>query len=198
MPSSSGEPGPRWAGDGALGRSTAPARPSADDGSGVAAIADVPASEGPGHPAPNLPKLDYAPIWRRVAAWLVDEMARAIFYAVLVVFVLGVSDATISSTGDVNLRALLPQIVMRIGLSWIFWSRGISPGAVLLRVRLVGPDGEVPGTSRAGVRAALEVVSVLGMFIGFAWALVSRRRQTWHDLAAGTYVVNLPPGGPRN
>ena len=44
----------------------------------------------------------------------------------------------------------------------------------------------------------MEVLSLSTLLIGFAWALFSRRRQTWHDLAAGTYVVNAPERGPRD
>lgn len=190
MPSPTGQPGPRWGGDGALARPAPP--PDLTGEPSPEAPSPEPVRGTPGDDTAALPAMDYAPLWRRAAAWSVDELARSLFYAVLLVFVLGVSDANLATSGEVDMRVLLPQIVMRIGLSWIFWARGTSPGAALFRLRIVGPMGEVPGPRRALIRATLEVASVLGMFLGFAWALVSRKRQTWHDLAANTYVVNLP------
>ena len=137
---------------------------------------------------------------RRIGAWLLDELARTLFYPllliVLVLFGGQVPDAP--APGDLNVTAILPQMVLRVGLSWIFWSMGTSPGAILLGLRIVDANGAAPGPVRGGVRAIVEVLSLSTLLIGFACALFSRRRQTWHDLAAGTYVVNAPERGPRD
>ena len=94
-------------------------------------------------------------------------------------------------------RAIAPQVVLRIGLSWICWSQGTSPGAMVMRLRIVDAQGRAPGPILGGVRAVLEVLSVATLMVGFAWAIFTRRRQTWHDFGSGLYVINAPPEGER-
>lgn len=137
-----------------------------------------------------------ATLARRLGAWLIDELARTFFYPllllVLVMFGGQIPDPV--APGELSAGAVIPQIVLRAGLSWIFWSQGTSPGAMLLHVRLVDAHGNAPGPVRGGIRAMVEIVSIMTLLLGFAWALFSRRRQTWHDLASGVYVINEPSG----
>jgi len=180
-----GRPGPRWdAGD-----SPAPeSAPGAIEGR-------APRSEPPAPPKQEKPPRvlpEDASLTRRLGAWLIDELARTFFYTLLllVLILIGGWVPEPVTPGEFSLAAVLPQMVLRFGLSWIFWSQGTSPGAMLLKVRLVDAAGNPPGPRRGGIRAAMEIVSISTLLIGFAWALVSRRRQTWHDAAAGVYVVN--------
>lgn len=133
-----------------------------------------------------------APYWRRIAAWLVDEVARTIAYVLVLMLVIlfGGSVPEPATAADITLGDFVPQVLVRVALSWVFWSNGVSPGGLLLRVRIVDAQGRRPGHARGGVRALVEIVSLVPLLLGFASALLSRRGQTWHDLAAGTYVVN--------
>lgn len=174
-----GRPGPRWeAGDAIVPASEAGA-PEV-----IEARTLPPPSGGP----------QDAQIWRRSTAWLVDELARTFFYPLLliVLVMLGGEMPDPVSPTEVTLTAILPQIVLRIGLSWIFWSQGTSPGAMVMGLRIVDAQGNPPGPVRGGIRALVEIVSISMLLVGFAWALFTRRRQTWHDLAAGTYIVDAP------
>lgn len=121
-------------------------------------------------------------------------MARTLFYAFVIIFfvTLGGSLPEPVSTTEPTLDVVLPQVVMRVGVSWIFWSQGTSLGAIVMGLRIVDSAGQPPGPARGGIRAVVEVVSIFVLLVGFAWALFTRRRQTWHDLAAGTYVVEVP------
>ncbi len=180
-----GRPGPRWDADGAPGAGSAPVEASDRPPSG--SPPRPPSSEKPPRVLPEDASLD-----RRLGAWLIDEVARTFFYTLLIiVLILGggwVPEPV--DPGEFSLAAVLPQMVLRVGLSWIFWSQGTSPGARLLHVRLVDAQGNPPGPTRGGIRALVEIVSISTLLIGFAWALFSRRRQTWHDLASGVFVVN--------
>jgi uncharacterized RDD family membrane protein YckC len=35
------------------------------------------------------------------------------------------------------------------------------------------------------------LLSILVLFLGYFWAAWDRKRQTWHDKIAGTYVVKI-------
>ena len=179
-----GRPGPRWeAGEVAPPAST-----------GLAIDRPVRAAK--------LPRIrpEDAGFRRRIGAWLIDELARTLFYPLLLIVLVmfGGQVPEAPAPGDLSVTAILPQMVLRVGLSWIFWSLGTSPGAMLLHLRIVDGSGRPPGPVRGGVRAIVEVLSISTLLIGFAWALFSRRRQTWHDLAAGTYVVDAPERDLRN
>lgn len=136
---------------------------------------------------------------RRLGAWLIDELVRTLFYPLLLIVLVmfGGQIPEPARPGELSAGVVIPQMVLRAGLSWIFWSQGTSPGAMLLHLRLVDAQGNPPGPVRGGVRAVVEIVSIFMMLLGFAWALFSRRRQTWHDLASGVYVINDPREGER-
>lgn len=188
-----GHPGPRWG-------VNDPDFLHATDGVADASDAPPPAEASAGPPPPEVrrekpPRVrpEDATLWRRLGAFLIDELARFLFYpllmVVLVLFGGQIPDPV--SPGDFSAGVIIPQLVLRAGLSWTFWSHGTSPGAMLLHLRLVDAHGNAPGSARGGVRATVEIVSVF-VPLGFAWALFSRRRQTWHDLASGVYVINAP------
>jgi uncharacterized RDD family membrane protein YckC len=61
------------------------------------------------------------------------------------------------------------------------------------RLRLVTLDGATVGARRAWARYALAAVSLLGLGLGFTWALVDPDRQFLHDRIARTRIVKAPP-----
>gem|GEM_PF-3561333 len=188
-----GHPGPRW---GAHDPDSA-ALAEASNASDGPPLAEAPVEASPIEARREKPprvRPEDATIWRRLAAWLIDEVVRTLFYAVLLIMLAMFAGYVPEpvAPGELNAGAIIPQIVLRAGLSWIFWSQGTSPGAMLLQLRLVDAHGNPPGPTRGGIRAMVEIVSIMTMLLGFAWALFSRRRQTWHDLASGVYVINAP------
>lgn len=184
-PPPSGHPGPRWEGDGSLGGAAAapieasPARAALDEVLGRF-------EAEPGRP--------YASFWRRLGAWLVDEAAKTTFWLVVMSMLVGVTGRTPSAPDpdSLDLLAVLPRLVLSAGYDWIFWTHGWTPGALLLRIRIVRADGEAPGPRRAATRTVSAILSSAAFFIGYVWMLRSKRRQTWHDLLAGTYVIVVP------
>jgi uncharacterized RDD family membrane protein YckC len=57
-----------------------------------------------------------------------------------------------------------------------------------MSLRIVNEQGQNPTVSQAIVRVVVQIISGVVLFIGYLWALGTERR-TWHDLAAGTYVI---------
>lgn len=77
----------------------------------------------------------------------------------------------------------------------IFLSRGgQTPGKMALQIKVVNPRGLEIGTGqaigRAATRGLLGAVSVLLLALDLLPALTSRERTCFHDLAAGTRVVD--------
>lgn len=68
-----------------------------------------------------------------------------------------------------------------------------TPGKRVLGLRVVGADdGARIGFGRAALRHAAGVLSWLGLNLGHLWAAMPPRHRAWHDLLAGTRVVQLP------
>lgn len=87
----------------------------------------------------------------------------------------------------------------------LFYQNGQTIGKKVMNVRVISVDGQ-PLTmnktfTRAGVKAVLSVLSSIRppatSFLGilslldYLWPLWDVNKQTWHDKAAGTYVVKV-------
>ncbi|MBI5597440.1 MAG: RDD family protein [Elusimicrobia bacterium] len=71
---------------------------------------------------------------------------------------------------------------------------GATFGKRLFGLRVVGADGGRLSVPRACVRALGYLVS-LPLNLGFLWSLVHPDSRTWHDLLAGSRVVEATPRG---
>lgn len=189
-----GRPGPRW---GAGERDGAPPEVRWP---GLGGVEDVERPEDVEPPAPGSVRpraseaLPYASFLRRLGAFVIDELAKTGLYLVILIVMLiltGDLPAPPAPGEELDLAALAPRLVLSFGYDWIFWSQGWTPGAGVMGIRIVREDGAPPGPARGLVRALVSIPSGAVFFIGYAWMLFSRKRQTWHDMAAGVVVVNV-------
>ena len=74
---------------------------------------------------------------------------------------------------------------------WYFWTRrdGQTPGKFALGLRVVKLDGAPISDVDAVIRAIGYQVSALLFGLGYLWALIDGKNQTWHDKLARTVVV---------
>jgi uncharacterized RDD family membrane protein YckC len=93
-------------------------------------------------------------------------------------------------------------IILIVGLTirWILPGlRGTSPGKAMLGLRIVGPDGGVPGLGRAFVRGLMLIVDAFPYIIpyltGFICALTDDRHRRVGDRVANTLVVDKNAAG---
>jgi uncharacterized RDD family membrane protein YckC len=191
-PNRAGSPGPRWGGD---GRSLDPVGRRAAGEQEEPIHARLLPGEERGRrkrPAPPPGAEDYAPAWRRAAAWLIDELTKTgIWLAIMLVIYVLTGGLPAAATGS-DLVALAPRAILSVGYDWLFWSQGWTPGTTVMGMRIVRGDGGPPGPRSALVRVGVSILSGGAFFIGYAWMFWHPRRQTWHDMAAGTFVVTLP------
>jgi uncharacterized RDD family membrane protein YckC len=63
---------------------------------------------------------------------------------------------------------------------------------MLVGVKVVNAQGDIPGLRRAALREILgKIISAIVLFLGFLWIAWDRQKQGWHDKIAGTYVVKV-------
>ncbi len=133
----------------------------------------------------------YAGIVSRGAAFVIDAIAATILVAgaaAVIRVIAAVLDLRVHVPNDTALAyAALPIVfILYCAAWWAMLER--TPGMALLGIRVVRKDGSRPGALRSLVRALCYALSAI-LLLGFAWSVVDRRRQGFHDKIAGTVVV---------
>ena len=85
------------------------------------------------------------------------------------------------------------QVLLSAGYIWYCLARrnGQTLGKRALNVRVVKLDGTQLSDSDALVRVLVSWVSGAALLLGYLWAFVDGKNQTWHDKAAGTLVIDV-------
>ena len=88
------------------------------------------------------------------------------------------------------LLALIINFVLYYGYFIIFWMLvGQTPGKMIMGVRIVSTDGSPIGFIQSIIRLVGYWISMIVVFMGYFWVLISDTRQGWHDKLAKTYVI---------
>lgn len=152
----------------------------------------------PGQPKapPRQPATDYAGFWIRFGAWAIDT-----FLFLVMVVGLGILYGLAllaRASGGGGAFALVPVVsvlawLVPIAFFWIFTGlKGQTPGKMLVGIKVVDAQGNVPGLGRAALREIVgKLISSLAFSIGFLWVAWDEKKQAWHDRMAGTYVIRF-------
>jgi len=145
---------------------------------------------------PTTPDVRLASPVKRLIAYIIDGAIISVVFFVLAV-VLGTLIGAAGQSGREFLASagiviyMLVFLVLWIGYFPWFWSHGgQTPGHKALGMRVVvEEDGSQLGFGGGLVRLFGYFVSGLVFWIGFIWILIDKRRRGWHDIMAGTIVV---------
>ncbi len=88
-----------------------------------------------------------------------------------------------------DIGALLTLLMFLVYNTAMWAWRGTTVGGMICRVRVIRTDGRALTPQDGVVRGVASVVSVAFLGLGWIWAAWDEKRQSWHDRAAGTYVV---------
>ena len=134
-------------------------------------------------PSDNPP---YAGFWRRVGGYLIDYILLIVGYVLLAIF----------------FRTLLPQrqagaliILFYMVAGWLYYacleSSGLQAtiGKLAVGVKVTDLEGCRIGFGQATGRYFAHLITLLTIGVGYAVAVFSKKRQTVHDMIAGTLVV---------
>ena len=165
-----------WAGDGALSPKRAAVRSALGEDLEIYPPALEPGADG----------YPLATFNRRMGGFILDTIVIAAA-AFVVTILVGVPE---SADAGATVQSVVITTLMRLGYGAIFNPRGWSPGKLVLGLRIVNEDGEPPGLRWGIMRTAGTVFSEI-LYIGYLWSFWDKRKQTWHDKLAKTYVVRM-------
>lgn len=128
--------------------------------------------------------------WTRAAAFIIDQILILIALFILV-FVL-----TLLGLNVEGLDNLLYYLVSVVYGALLIWRYGATLGKKLLKLRVVNISYQKVSLGRAVLRESVgKFLSGILFSLGYFTALIDKRKQTWHDKIAKTYVVSVTPQG---
>ena len=146
--------------------------------------------------AGHAPGLAYAGYGERLVAYIVDAIILCVvFFAIalvsLAVFAGGAASGSVSTALGGGFLLIIAIFVVSVGYFPFFWARsGATPGMKMFHLYVVR---DIDGGPISGGQAVLRLigywVSGAVFYLGYIWIFVDKRRRGWHDLIAGTVVV---------
>ncbi len=158
---------------------------------------------------------EYAGFWRRLAAFLIDEVVLCILYLPLSlispaflypILKLGVPQSSkaslsyhssiiqhqVSAALSVFLIALLASLVILLTVGYfviLTYRKGGTLGKLLLHLKVVDRHRNRISLQTALLRYTVGYATSSFGGLGFLWIALDGRKQGWHDKIAGTFVV---------
>jgi uncharacterized RDD family membrane protein YckC len=132
-----------------------------------------------------------ASIGARALAFVIDELLVSLLF-IAIYWNQFVNAADVEQTIVImNTMVVYVMLLKIVFQSFFVWMYGATPGKMLVKIRVIYVyDLDNPSPTRAVLRAAVRVLSETIFYLGFLWAMLNPKRESWHDKAAGTLVVN--------
>ena len=156
--------------------------------------------EAPPEEAGPAPGVKFASHGTRLVAYIIDSLIVILLY--VVVFVVAAFFAVaVGRTTDVNgpsaaaagFFSILVLITIVVALAYFpfFWARsGQTPGMRPFGLYVVrDSDGGKISAGQAILRLIGLVIGGIPLYLGYIWIFIDSRRRGWHDLIAGTVMI---------
>jgi uncharacterized RDD family membrane protein YckC len=146
----------------------------------------------PDEPGPT-PGLVFGGFGPRLVAYVVDVVISGLLSLVVLFLATVVAFAGGGPGGGILGAFLGVLLFLAITLGYFPWfwaTSGATPGMKLFGLRVVRDrDGGRISVGQAVLRLFGYWVSGLVFYLGYIWIFIDRRKRGWHDLIAGTVVV---------
>ena len=142
--------------------------------------------------------MNIAPLGKRVIAFGIDEIILATLFTI-VLLVIDESEIMAAAQSGSNLeiqkvvsKFLMQYVVIKFLYHTIFvYLYGASLGKLAVKIYCVRAGGGAMDIATAAIRAAVRVISETIFYMGFLVAFFTNSRQSLHDMAAKTLVVEI-------
>ena len=158
--------------------------------------------EAPTEEVGPAPGIKFAPHGGRLLAYIIDGLIvtailvlMTIALSLVLVAVAGTSGRSSGLTGAVGVVGTILYVIGVLGVSLgyfpYFWAKNAqTPGMKPFHLYVVrDSDGGRISGAQAFVRLLGYWLSAAVLYLGFVWVFIDARRRGWHDLIAGTVVI---------
>jgi uncharacterized RDD family membrane protein YckC len=153
--------------------------------------------------APIQPVFNYAGFWKRLVAYLLDQIIISVIGFFIVVPVLAMvglslfsSDFEPSDEFIITLiTAYFSLIILLLAAEWLYFAlmesmKGATLGKMALGIIVTDLQGNRISFGRATGRYFAKIISSLTILVGYIMAGFTQRKQALHDIIAGCLVIN--------
>lgn len=139
-----------------------------------------------------------APLSKRVIAFGIDEVILATLFAiVLLVIDEPETMAAVQSRSNLEIRNVASKFILHYAIIKFLYQAifvylySATLGKLAVKIYCVRAGGDDMDIATAAIRAAVRLISEMIFYMGFLVALFTNSRQSLHDMAAKTLVVEI-------
>ena len=135
----------------------------------------------------------YSGFWKRVAASVIDSMV-VMLASFPIYFIFGL--ALMDDYGDVGVEYEILTTMLNILFGWIYFATMESSakqgtlGKMALSIKVVDLNENPISFAQASGRHFGKIISTIILFIGFIMVAFTEKKQSLHDMMAGTLIVD--------
>ena len=142
--------------------------------------------------------MNIAPLGKRVIAFGIDEIILAtLFTIVLLVIDEPETMAAVQSRSNLEVQKIASKFILHYAIIKFLYQAifvylyGATLGKLAVKIYCVRAGGGDMNIATAAIRAAVRVISETIFYMGFLVAFFTNSRQSLHDMAAKTLVVEI-------
>ena len=142
--------------------------------------------------------MNIAPLGKRVIAFGIDEIILAtLFTIVLLVIDEPEIMAAAQSGSNLEVQKIASKFILHYAIIKFLYQAifvylyGATLGKLAVKIYCVRAGGGDMDVATAAIRAAVRLISEMIFYMGFLVALFTNSRQSLHDMAAKTLVVEI-------
>ncbi len=135
--------------------------------------------------------LTLASLQKRGMAYMIDEILISVLFSLIYLDQMPANVSTEELIGIVNSLFGYLVVIKVLYQTFFTWMYGATIGRIAMKIRVIATsDLENPNFVVALTRSAFRIISESLFYLGFLWAFLNPKRETWHDRVANTLVVN--------
>ena len=135
--------------------------------------------------------ISLAPFPKRFLAYFIDEILISFLFVMIYIGSIEESNNIEETISIINGLVIYIIILKVIYQTFFIQMYGATPGKIFMKIKVVSiHDLENPQLLYSLNRAVVRILSESIFYLGFIWAFMNPKRESWHDKAGHTLVVN--------
>lgn len=132
-----------------------------------------------------------ASVQKRGLAYLIDEILVSLLFIFIYLDYIPAGATTEETIAIINSLVVYVIILKIVYQTFFVWMYGATLGRIAMKIKVISmSDLESPSFFFALSRASFRAISEALFYLGFVWAMLNPKRETWHDKIGNTLVVN--------